>query len=207
MIARGKGTRSQTTGLSLIEVMVSCTICAVIGYGILGLIDMGESSRETVSMVSGENQDLRDSNNRLMNDFQATSDSQVTVESLADSNHQITFMVPVTIGGNPTWGARDQSLGTDPESQSRENWRVRYTVKQVVDGSGGINRQLVRQVLDTGDIVQIERVVAEGLKSGLEVPPGFSVVKIGDMWQLSMATVGKDGCEGRKVEFHVRTRN
>jgi len=168
---------------------------------------MGNHSSKTVIDVSKGNDELRDAHRTLVNDFQITSDSRITINTLPDGNHQATFMLPIEVAGNMAWGVYDKSLGTTAATQNRENWNIRYTVYSVIEGSGAI-LILSRQILDDAMVLQQEDVVAKHLRKGTDIPPGFRVVKNGEMWEIQLSTIGEEACDqGRKVELHVRTRN
>ena len=123
-------------------------------------------------------------------------------------NHELTFSVPILDGGAPAWGVYDTSLGTDPAQQNRADWSFRYTVREVPAGGGAVDRQLVRQILDDADVGQRETVVLTGLRSGAVVPPGFTVVPTGDIWEITISTESDGGASGgRRMVFHVNTRN
>jgi hypothetical protein len=130
------------------------------------------------------------------------------VTTLADGNHEMTFMQPIVAGGVMGWGVFNRAYGPDPEDQNKEDWQIRYTVESIPLGDGDFNRRLVRQILDEESEVQEQEVVIEGLRSGLQNPPGFSVIEVGDVWVVNVHTVGPhENSTGKGAEFHVRMRN
>ena len=200
--------RARPPGLSLIEVSVASTVFLILEYALVGSLQMGKKSTDTVIRVAVENENLRKANHDLVKDLSVASDASITVETLADNNHRVTFMLPIEVGGNMTWGVWDPALGADPVSQTKENWNVRYTVVTVPDGSGGTTRRLMRQILDLGGLVQLEKPIADGLRSGNDDPPGFRVVKPGIMWQLSVSTIGEEASDKAKTAtFDIWPRN
>lgn len=198
---------SRRAGFTLIETMISLSIFAVLGYSVAVCVDMAQDSQRTVYSVAAENRSLRESSSYLIDELRSSRDAQITATTLPDSNSQVDFMVPIESGGALSWGVYDKTLGTTYADQNKVGWRLRYTVRNLVD-AGVTNKQLVRQILDTGSVVQDEKVVAERLRSGTDDPPGFRVVKSGDMWVINVSTAGKstDSSE-MKAEFHVQTRN
>lgn len=199
--------RSRPPGFSLIEVVMASAIVTILIYAFAGAANMGNNSATVVNQVADENEREREAVSSLLDDFLITSDALIDVVPLADSNHQATFQLPIEVGGNMKWGVWDPDLGPDTASQTKEDWKIRYTVRTVnIDGENV--RVLARQILDETETLQLERFVAERLRSGTETPPGFSVIKSGDMWEIKVSTTGKKSCDpGRKVEFHVWPRN
>jgi hypothetical protein len=195
--------RASSKGLTFMEVVAASAVSMVLGYALIGMVTMGNTTQATVSQVAEENDQLRTANKELMKELQVANSATMTITTLQDNNHEVTFMTPVEVSGNPAWGVRDFSLGPDPTSQTRENWKFRYTVQNVNNC-----RKLVRQILDDMDVVQREEVIAENLRSGSDNPPGFQMVQAGEMWELTIGTLGEDASDpGRRVIFHVLLRN
>lgn len=199
--------RSRRAGFTIIETMISLSIFAALGYAVAVCTKTANDSQRTVYSVAADDRALRESSSYLTDELRSSTDAQVTVATLADGNHQVDFKVPVESGGNLVWGVYDKGLGNDYASQNKVDWKLRYTVRNSVVG-GVVNKQLLRQILDTNSVVQDEKVIAERLHSGTENPPGFRVIKSGDMWVVTVSTSGKSAeSSGIKAEFHVRTRN
>lgn len=200
--------RSGAGGFTIIEVMISAAIFSVVGYTLASAFIMGAGAQQSVTRIASTNRSLRQSGGFLMDELRATGDAQITVTPLPDGNHQLDFMVPIDVAGVATWGVHDQGLGPTPALQNRQGWTLRYTVQNVALGAGAVDRQLVRQLLDTNGDVQRQKVIARDLRSGAAVPPGFSVVQIGGIWEVQITTQGEaQGASGRETSFHVRTRN
>lgn len=194
-------------GFTLIELSISVTILAVLGYSVAVSVDMANDSQRTVYTVAAEDRALRESSSLLTDELRSSRDTQIAVTTLADGNHQLEFKVPIEVGGALTWGVYDKRLGTTYADQNKLDWEFRYTVRNAVV-AGVVNRQLLRQIIDTNSVVQEEQVVAEGLHSGTQDPPGFRVVQSGDMWVVTVSTAGKSAeSPGIKAVFHVQARN
>lgn len=198
---------STRSGFTLVEAAVSLGIFATLGYALVVGMSVAHDSEATVMRVRQENQELRWSTLGLVDEMRTTSDSRITVTTLADGNHQLVFMVPVVVVGVDTWGVYDRSLSTVVAGQSKADWTLRYTVRDAV-AAGGTTKELVRQVVDDTQVVRRERVVATDLCSGQAGAPGFRVVKNGEIWELTLSTNGALGsASASTVVFHVQTRN
>lgn len=196
------------SGFTLLEVAISLAIFAVLGVSLATSVEMANGSQRTVYSVAAESRALRESSTRLTDELRTSTDAEITVTTLADSNSQVEFRVPVESGGNLLWGVYDKRLGATYDAQNKVGWRLRYTVRRVTTGPGVIERQLVRQILNTASTVWAEDVIAEGLPDGTGATPGFRVVKSGDMWVVTVSTVGKSASSpGIKAVFHVQARN
>ena len=194
-------TRFRSAGFTLFETIVAISVFSVIGYSLVGAVGMGSRSQSLVMSGAESNRLLRASRTVLMDEMSMCSDADIAVATLADGNHQVDFMLPIVVLGNPTWGVSDPKLGTN------ENWRVRYTVQTVGVGPG-LNRQLVRQIIDDLGNVMDADPIAQGLRDGAQVPRGLSVVQTGDVWDISITTAGHEAAaHGEEANFHVRTRN
>jgi prepilin-type N-terminal cleavage/methylation domain-containing protein len=205
------GARSPTAklaGFTLLETMVALSIFAALGYSLAIVVGFGNHSQRAVSRMAAEDRALRTATIALLDDLRSTTDSSITITPLADGNHQVRFMLPIDVAGVASWGVYDRTLGPDAASQNQPNWHVQYIVRDLALGGGQVNKQLVRQILDDTNTMRKEKVLADGLQSGTQVPPGFKVVKTGLVWQVTLSTVGKvEGKAGIREVFHVRTRN
>lgn len=196
------------SGFTLLEMMVAVTVFAVLGYGLAIAVDVGNHSQLTVLRVAAEDRSLRAATTSLIDELRSSSDTTIVITTLADGNQAVRFMLPIDVGGVPSWGVFDRSLGSDAASQNRLGWSLRYTVRSVPTGNGTFNKQLVRQLLDAAQTVQREKVMAEALESGTHVPPGFRMVKVGEVWELTLTSMGQvEGKAGISEVFHVQTRN
>ena len=200
---RSRGRR----GFTLLETVIALLLFSVLGYALGVAAHVGGSSAIEITRMRGENSELRAATLTLGEELRSTSDVNITVAALADGNHQLRFMQPITVAGASVWGVHDKQLGDTPALQNRANWIVQYTVRnQMV--SGTLQKQLVRQILDDTFVVQREKVIATGLRSGTDVPPGFRVALNGAVWEITLSTDGPlDGNLGKSVVMHVHTRN
>lgn len=194
-------------GFTLVETVIALVIFSVLGYALGVAADVGNDSALQVVRLSSENRELRAATLQLAAELRTSSDDNITTAVLADSNQQLRFLQPITVAGSSAWGVFDRQLGNTAALQNRADWVVQYTVRdQMVNGV--VQKQLVRQILDDTFAVQRERVVATGLRSGTDVPPGFRVVQNGAVWEITLSTDGPlDGNLGKSVVMHVNTRN
>lgn len=200
--------RTRRAGFTLLEAAIATSIFALIGYSLTVCMATANDSQRTVFSVAAQDRALREATSTLTDELRTSSDSMITVTTLADSNSQVDLQMPVESGGNLLWGVYDRSLGATYADQNKVGWKLRYTVRNVDQGVGGTDRQLVRQILDTGSVVRDEKVVATGLNSGANAQPGFKVVKSGSMWVVTVSTSGHSaGTSGVETQVHVRTRN
>jgi prepilin-type N-terminal cleavage/methylation domain-containing protein len=197
-----------SSGFTLIETVIALVIFTALGYGLAIAAAVGSNSQREVSRVASENKSLRDSISSLVDELRSTSDANVTLALLADGNTRLRFMMPIVDAGANSWGVYDRRLGSTPALQNRANWLVQYTVRSAQIAGGATERQLVRQILDTALAVQREDVLAHGLRSGTDVPPGFKVAKNGAIWEVTLSTDGPDNGNSKKsTVMHVKTRN
>lgn len=208
MTRAGRKLARLAAGYTLIEMMVSLSLFTVIGYSLVIILKVSSHSQLTVNDVTEDDRALRGAATNLMEELRSSSDATITVATLADGNHQVRFMLPIDDAGAAAWGVYDRTLGPDAASQNKLDWSIRYTVRNVVAGGQVVDKLLVRQLLNAQQVVQRESVVAEGLRSGTDVPPGFTMVKQGEVWELTFSTTGHAGSSaGIRAVFHVRTRN
>jgi prepilin-type N-terminal cleavage/methylation domain-containing protein len=202
-----RGTRCARAGFTLLETTVALSIFALVTAGLLSIVRVGARSQQNVIERAENGRSMRDVSSQLIDELRQTSDGEITVTALADGNSQLTFRQPILVDGDLLWGVYDTSLGTTPEEQTQENWKVRYTVEAVAAG-GATKRNLLRQLLDAADVVQSERVVARGLCSGGGAAPGFEVADAGAVWVVTLSLEGDVGADNaRSVVFHVNTLN
>jgi prepilin-type N-terminal cleavage/methylation domain-containing protein len=194
-------------GFTLIEMMVSLTIFTAVIYSLAVAIDVGNSSQVQVSRTASSGRALRGSTGALFDELRASSDAQIAVTTLAGGNHNVRFRMPIQVGGAAAWGVYEPTLGPTAADQNQADWFVQYTVRTTVDANGTVQRQLVRQLLDAGLAVRRERVLAQGLRDGAAVPPGFRMAQVGDLWELTLSTDDRDGRPVIREVFHVHARN
>ena len=204
MRGRGRDGRGSRAGLTVLEIVIATSVFVVVGYALIGAVQMGNNSRQTVYQVASTSEDVREAHTALIEELKTGGDSTVTVTTLGDGNHEKTFMQRIVVGAGLGWGVFDESFGTIPEEQNKPDWQIRYTVRNVPLDGGGFDRRLVRQILDEESVVQDEEVVMRGLRTGLESPPGFSAVKVGDMWEVTITTDGHSQNNHRRRRSHAR---
>lgn len=194
-------------GFTLLESIVSLAVFSVVGYALTLAFGAGTNAEHSVSQTAGQERLLRGTTEMLADELRASNDARITVATLADGNHSVTFMTRIQVGTTLAWGVHDRFLGSTDAQQNRANWSLRYTVVSVVSG-GTTTRRLVRQVLDNALAVQRQDVVLERVRNGTANPAGFRVVKQGSMWVVTISTDGESAAEeGMRVVFHVQARN
>jgi type II secretory pathway component PulJ len=194
-------------GFTVLEMMFAVSIFSIIGYSLGVALDAGQDSQAEVLRTSVGNKAMRESSKQLIDELRESSDATITITTLPDGNHELTFQQPITVGTNLVWGVHERKLSTDPLQQTQQNWSVRYTVVSVLL-AGGWERTLVRQILDTGGNVRFQENLMEDLKSGAAAPEGFRMVRVGSLWEITMTQNSSTATGvGEGVEFHVQTQN
>ena len=202
---RSRGT--QSSGFTLLEMIVALTLFSVIGYTLMSAVRMAHQSHSAVVASTIENGNRRKASTRLMDEFTSANSTSIQVVSGAGVNDSVTFQLPITVAGVKEWGIVEESLSSVPAEQSVAGWSIRYIVLDL-PWNGGVRTSLVRQVVDDLDVVQVQDSVVDGLRSGALNPKGFSVEQVGVMWEVTLTTAGNaNGSEGRSTVFHVKTRN
>ena len=203
-----RGPSPRKSGFTLVETAVSLAIFSALGYALAIVVDVGDRSQRTVERVASEDRSLRTATSSLVEELRTTSDATIAVATLPDGNHQVRFQQPIDVGGNFGWGVLDRTLGSDPASQNRAGWSIQYTVRTVVAADGQVDRQLVRQVLNDALVVQRQTVLAAGLRRGDQNPPGFRMVRSGDVWEVQISAKGQVADQAIiEGMFHVQARN
>ena len=208
MITRRTVRSAPNGGFTLLEMMISVSIFAALGYALLTAVDIAHDSDVTVMRIASEDRSTRTSTTSLLDELRSTSDANITVATLADGNHRVRFTMPVEVAGVLGWGVFDRSLGHTPDDQNKVGWSLQYTVRSVTGTDGKPTRELVRQILDTAGTLHSESVVARGLRSGTQTPAGFKMVPSGDLWEITLSTNSTaDHSAILRTVFHVKTRN
>ena len=197
-----KPTHGSRSGFTVLEMMLSVGVFAVVGYGVAVAVKSGGTMQSTVVRVSNEGREMRGASLSLLDELQTSSDAHISALTQSDASTLLRFQQPVEDAGGLTWGVYDPAIGSTEADHNRVGWFLRYLVRT----HSGV-RQLVRQELDAAQAVQRESVVVEGLRSGHDSPPGFRVRKTGSIWEVTLSTDGVHGEEGIRTVFHVKTRN
>ena len=188
--------RNKKWGFTLVEVAVSTAIALVLGFLLIGLIKMGGDSYKTVKKIARENIQKRRLKRGIFDELQLTSDSRMRIDRLPDGNDQVTFQIPIRVNGRKTWGVKDDFPGTPPEERYKENWSIRYTVK---DGN------LVRQLIDPENNVRKSQIIIRDLNRNGN-SKGFKINKTGDLLDINVSTRERTG-ELQRMNFQVLSRN
>lgn len=195
--------RKARRGFTLTELVATIGVFSIVGYSLSGAVDLAHRAQATVSGTVDQNVAVRRASATLRGELKSTSDARVTVTTLGDGNHEVTFQVPVEVAGVRGWGAFERRLGPLEAHQNVTDGAVRYTVE--LSPNDGV-RRLVRQVLDAGGVVRRREVLVRSLAAGGGTAPGFAVEQVGALWRVRITQDRDDGAP-RTEEFHVRTRN
>lgn len=196
------------SGFTLLEMMISMSIFAVLGYTLMTAVEVAHHSDVTVMRIASENRSMRTSTTSLLDELRSTSDSNIAVTTLADGNHQVRFKMPVQVAGVLGWGVFDRGLGATTDDQNKVGWSLQYTIRQLTGSDGRPSATLVRQILDDTGAWRSETVVMRGLRSGAQTPAGFKMVRSGDLWEITLsADSPSDHSAVLRTVFHVKTRN
>jgi len=198
--------RAARGGFTILEMVIASSIFVVLAYVLVAATRAGEGSQGAVTTTIERSESLRSARGSLANELRTTSDDVITVEELADGNDELTFMMPITVGGTNTWGVYDRSLGATEDEQNQEGWFIRYTVEDH-EGCSVDCIALVRQILDDQEDVQEEELIVEGLSCESQ-GPAFQVEKSGEMWEIRVKQAGYgEESSGEEATFYVYTRN
>jgi prepilin-type N-terminal cleavage/methylation domain-containing protein len=195
-------------GFTLLEVVVATMIFTVIGFTLLQSVSLGKSSRITVRDIATSNKWTREVHDVMSNELKVSDDDHIQTTQLADGNTQLNCMHRIQVAGLPAWGVYDPSLGDTAEDQNREDWQIQFTVEEVPTLGGGVERALVRHLINEGGEIQTTKILARGLRDGAADPPGFAATKVGEMWVIEVTEEGRTNEQaGKGTSFHVKTRN
>lgn len=207
-MSRSRNARRARGGFTLIELTIGLTLFLFLGYVVTTSMQVARNSNATVDRVASEDRALRDAAGSLMEDLRSSNAANVTITSPANQNSSLVLRVPIEVGGAIAWGVHERGLGPAAADQDRAGWSVRYRVVDVALGNGQFNRELRREVLDAGNAVRLDEIVMRNLRAGSDAPPGFRVAAVGDVWEITLSTVGAiAGRAGLRQVFHVRSRN
>lgn len=200
------GRRPDRRGFTLLELMISASIFSTLAYALTQAVRMADRSHATVTHVASTSRALGKATAKLQRELKSAQVATMTVTETLDGNHEVTFLHPVTVAGDPVWGVRDKRLGPTAAEQNKLDWQLRYTVRDEQLGAGQSERHLLRQVLDDAGVVQLEDRLLRDLTDG-PTPPGFTIVQNGDVWEITLTTAGEGVGDGRESVFQVRPRN
>ena len=181
-------------GFSLLEVTVSTATFAIIGYVMLVAVKTSTDAQNAIALRTEEHRVLRRASRTLLDELALASDDTITVTASGSGSGtaSLAFRQRIEEGGTAGFGA--VHLGVP-----HTDWTLVYAVSAA--------GELVRRVTDGDGVVQASAVVASGLRAASEDPPGFRVVKAGDLWEITLATEGVGDGNGIEEVFHVHARN
>lgn len=193
--------RREQSGFTLVEAVVSASLLTIVGMGTVMLMSASRDGASMTRQQAMQTHWLRRASMSVREDLAQTTVARLTIATLGDQNHSITFQRPTDcVAGVATWGAFDPNA---PEGERmRDDHFTRFTVT-----TGGNGRQLVRQVLDSSSEVVHQEVLAYGLATGTAVPPGLQIVPSGDLWRVTIGLAGTTGTTGASLTFDVALRN
>lgn len=168
---------------------------AAMGYVMLMAVKASTDSQAEIALRAEEHRVVRSASRALIDELSLASDDTITVTNSAGQGTGTTSLAfRQRIEDDGTAGFGLVHLGVP-----HADWSLVYAVS----ASG----ELVRQVTDEEGVVQTSAVVTKGLRGAGEDPPGFRVVKAGDLWEITLATEGVGNRNGIEEVFHVRARN
>jgi len=187
-------------GFTLIEAVVAASLLMFVGMGAVMLMSVSRDGAQLTRTQARQTNWLRHASMSVRDDLAQTTDSRLTIATLPDGNHSITFQRPTaSVAGVATWGAYDASAAS---GRLRDDHFTRYTVTM-----GDNGRQLMRQTLDPSLVVVHEDVIAYGLASGSATPPGLRIVASGDLWQVTIGLAATTAQPGGSMTFDVALHN
>jgi len=188
-------------GFTLVEAVVSASLLMFVGMGAVMLTSVSRDGAAMTRSQASQTNWLRRASMAVREDLAQTTASRLTIATLTDQNHSITFQRPTACtAGVTTWGAYDGSAAEG--ERMRDDHFTRFTVRA---GSNG--RQLVRQVLDSTMALVHEDVLAYGLASGSATPPGLRIVASGNLWQVTIGLAATSTQRGASLTFDVALHN
>lgn len=196
-------------GFTLVELAVALLVTAVVGTALMSLVDVSRKGARTVYTETAAGKALRAAAEGVARDLRQASQSQLSITTLSDQNHEVTLRQPVSVAaGVVSWGVYDPVLGPDKAARTKPGWSLRYTVRTVLLDSGIIDRRLVRQILDSAGTVRHERLILRHLQPGFAAQPGFRITQSGVLWKVTIsARAGAGTGPIRSLSFDVALRN
>lgn len=90
--------RTRRAGFTLLEAAIATSIFALIGYSLTVCMATANDSQRTVFSVAAQDRALREATSTLTDELRTSSDSMITVTTLADSDSQVDLQMPVESG-------------------------------------------------------------------------------------------------------------
>lgn len=193
---------SSRAGFSLIEVAAATVALGSIGYVLAFALKASADSQREIGTRASEHRVLREASRKLLDELATAGEDTIAFVHGAQGGVSVqpTLRFQERIEDGTTAGFGVVHLGV-----ARPDWTLIYAVEEPVGESD--SRRLVRRVEDDGGAVQASQIVARDLRPDEAVPPGFRVVKTGDLWEVTLSTEGRNGRDGIEEVFHVRARN
>lgn len=193
---------SSRSGFSLIEVAVATLALGSIGYVLSFALKAAADSQREITMRASEHRVVRQASRALLDELSMAGEDTIAftqgVQSVVDTETNLRFQQRIEDGATATFGL--MHLGVP-----RTGWSVVYAIEEPASASD--TRRLVRRVEDDAGVVQASQIVARGLCADDADPPGFRVIKAGDLWEITLSTEGIGNRDGIEEVFHVRARN
>jgi prepilin-type N-terminal cleavage/methylation domain-containing protein len=192
-------------GFTLIEVILSIGIFAVIGVGLTQGIHIAESTQHSVSDEGNQNRKVRDGVELLREELKTCQEASIQVQVDGNGNDVLTFQVPVDSMGGVGWGVYDRKLGPTAVEWNRVGWSLCYRVQ--ADNQGN-SSALIRQILNgAGDVQREAQIVGHLPELVAGAPRGFAIEQTGDVWEVSLTTLNAEGKSPRTETFQIQARN
>lgn len=189
---------SSRSGFSLVEVAVATLALGSIGYVLSFALKAAADSQREITLRASEHRVVRQASRALLDELSMAGEDTIAFTQAIDTETNLRFQQRIEDGATATFGL--MHLGVP-----RTGWRVVYAIEE--PASEADMRRLVRRVEDDAGVVQASQIVARGLRADDADPPGFRVVKAGDLWEITLSTEGIGNRDGIEEAFHVRARN
>jgi hypothetical protein len=193
---------SSRSGFSLIEVAAATVALGSIGYVLSFALKAAADSQREITTRASDHRVVRAASRDLLDQLSMAGEDTIAFAQaipVGEANETaLRFQVRIEEGSVATFGVLH--LGVP-----RTGWSVVYAVEEPSGASD--TRRLVQRLEDEAGVQQSSTIVARGLRADDAVPPGFRVVKAGDLWEITLSTEGIGGRSGIEEVFHVRARN
>jgi len=193
---------SRRAGFTLLEVAVATLALGSIGYVLTFAFKASVDSQREITLRASEHRVVRAASRALLDELASAGDETVVFASGPQDGvvvpPTLRFQTRIEVDGAADFGLLH--LGVP-----RAGWTFEYAVEE--PASSADERRLVRRVVDADGTVQSSQIVVRGVRDQAAEPPGFQVVKTGDLWEVTLSTEAIGTRDGVEEVFHVRARN
>lgn len=188
-------------GSSIVEIAIGGALLTVLGVAALSLTAASRDGAAAARVATMQTTALRNASEVLREELMQTTAARLVVTEVAGQNDIVTLQRPIPgAGATPAWGAFDNQAA--PSLRMRVDHFTRFAV---VNGAGG--RELRRQTLAPDLTIVGEAVIARGLASGADNPPGLAVDPVGDMWRITLGLARRPNQPPVSIRFDVALKN